>query len=82
MKHDEIVKREACSNCNTLYNPHDPNTINVMQGDDRLVAQLCPSCLQGTNVIKIVLRRRPDDNFGYDQFVALEMQAKAFGPRK
>lgn len=76
---------KPCSNCGTKIEPHAMEKIEVLHENSsepphgRVAASLCKACLDGTKVIKIVLRRGPDGTFQYDQFTALEMEAKAFG---
>lgn len=67
----------ACDNCNAPFSVNDG--LEVRQGK-QTVAKVCPNCLSGTRVIKLVLKK-PDigETFAYDQFSALEMAQKAFG---
>lgn len=71
-----------CSNCAQEFNLASKDAIDVTVGAVghlETAAALCPGCTEGVNVLKIVLRRRPDGVFEYEQYSALEMQERAFG---
>jgi hypothetical protein len=72
-----------CSNCGTEFNKNAKDALMVSQSVEVGVpveaAALCPECLDGAKVIKLVLKRNLAGQFAYEQFSALEMENRAFG---
>jgi hypothetical protein len=67
-----------CSNCGAKLDPtHNENL--VIEHGGAVVTALCPACVTGTKLIKIVLKRKDDGVFECEQYAALEMINKAFG---
>jgi len=66
-----------CGNCAGEFGDLEEGLIIKQQG--KQACAICPACLAGTKVVKVILRRDADGRFAYDQYNALEMQAKAFG---
>lgn len=60
----------ACSNCNTDFDSTKSGLLVEQKGT--IVAAVCDGCLEGSRVIKLVLRRGDVGNFGYEQFATLE----------
>ena len=72
-----------CSNCGTTFNKSTKDSLSVNQcvevGLPIEAAALCPECLDGAKVIKLVLKRNLAGQFAYEQFSVLEMENRAFG---
>lgn len=68
----------TCNNCQTGFTGTEEDCLITWHGSKTATA-LCPACCRGVKVAKVVLRRDDAGRFSYDQFTALEMQAKAFG---
>lgn len=67
----------TCDNCTMRFDGHE-GLVMVQKG--LKVAELCPACLEGVQVAKLVLKRTGiGTTFVYDQFSPIEMQKKAFG---
>lgn len=60
----------ACSNCSTDFDSTKEGIVTTQKG--ALIASICGSCLDGSRVVKLVLRRGDVGNFGYEQFATLE----------
>lgn len=68
----------SCHNCNTEFEDKNSDGLVIMHSG-RPAAAICPACVSGARVVKLVLRRNDKGAFGYDQYTAIEMVSKAFG---
>lgn len=68
----------TCSNCSAQF----VGGLQLTQ-DGKVVAAVCPSCLDGTLMVKISVRR-PTVNapFEYDQYSAPEVERKAVSSKR
>jgi len=67
-----------CGNCGAEFNGRHDDCLVIEQGGAP-VASLCSSCVGGTKIIKIILKRDDKGVFACEQYAALEMINKAFG---
>jgi len=72
----------TCGNCGAAFPHPDQSGVDglvVANGSNPMAAAVCPACCQGSQVVKIVLRRNDSGRLCYEQYSALEMTRKAFG---
>ena len=60
----------ACSNCSADFDSTKEGIVTTQKGVT--ISSVCGGCLEGSRVVKLVLRRGDIGNFNYDQFATLE----------
>lgn len=60
----------ACSNCGVDFDSTKGGLLVTQK--TAIVTSVCDDCLEGSRVVKVVLRRGDVGSFGYDQFATLE----------
>lgn len=68
----------TCDNCGARFGSADLGISVVYAG--KAISSVCPQCLEGVKLAKIVIERDPTTRtFTYNQYAPLEMVAKVFG---
>jgi hypothetical protein len=70
----------TCNNCKGLFNEETDKGLVVRHGKV-MAAAICPGCVEGVAVAKLVVRRTDTGGFNYEQYAALSMVDKAFGKK-
>jgi hypothetical protein len=62
----------SCNNCNENFEPEEEGLV-VRQGRVNIASAICGACVDGVEVLKLVLRKRHLGNFIYEQYQPIEM---------
>lgn len=62
--------QQPCDNCKTVFDAAQDGCAVYTAGT--LASAICPTCLQGASIFRIVLRRQAAQRFGYEQFSVVE----------